>query len=143
MTFAVTTTTGTQPLAAQITTTGSDLNPANNIASADLGQLPPPSFVNVTPSTRYSDTLEITWIAPRVSGVAGSRILRGATSGGSYELVGEATGATFSDVMLERDQRYYYVVQAYDTGGVRSVYSVEANGLLPLFRVYLPLMLRP
>ena len=69
-------------------------------------------------------------------------ILRGETSGGSYELVGEATGATFSDVMLERDRRYYYVVQAYDASGVRSVYSAEANGLLPLFRVYLPLALR-
>jgi hypothetical protein len=66
------------------------------------------------------------------------------SSGLSFStLSGEATGATFRDAMLERDQRYYYVVQAYDTGGVRSVYSVEANGLLPLFRVYLPLMLRP
>jgi hypothetical protein len=142
VTFAVTTTTGTQPLAAQITTTGNDLNSANNIASADLGELPPPTFVNVTPSTRYSDTLEITWMAPRVSGVAGYRILRSAASSGSYELVGEATGTAFSDVMLERDRRYFYVVQAYDAGGIRSVYSVEANGSLPLFRIHLPLVMR-
>lgn len=138
VTFAVTATTSTQPLAAQITTTGSDLNSTNNIACADLGELPPPTFVNVTPSTRYSDTLEITSMAPKVSGVAGYRILRSATSGGSYELVGEATGTTFCDVMLERDRRYYYVVQAYDASSVRSVYRAKANGFLPLFRIYLP-----
>ena len=108
---------------------------------ADRGELPPPTFVNVTPSTRYSDTLEITWIAPRVSGVAGYRILRNEIASGPYELVDEATGAIFSDVMLKRDQRYY-VVQTYDASGIRSGYSAEANGLLPLFRVYLPLALR-
>jgi fibronectin type 3 domain-containing protein len=79
---------------------------------------------------------------PTASGVAGYRILRSQTSGGPYELVGEATGNSYSDVMLERDRPYYYVVQAYDVSGVRSVYSSEGHGLLPLFRVYLPLVLR-
>jgi hypothetical protein len=78
-----------------------------------------------------------------VSVVGGAHVVA-CSSGLSFSTSsGGATGTTFRDVMLERDQRYYYVVQAYDTGGVRSVYSVEANGLLPLFRVYLPLMLRP
>jgi fibronectin type 3 domain-containing protein len=94
------------------------------------------------PRHPLSNTLGITWLAPSVSGAAGYRILRGTISGGPYELVGEATGTAFSDVMLERDQRYYYVTQAYDASGIRSVYSAETGGVLPLFRIYLPLVVR-
>lgn len=68
--------------------------------------------------------------------------MRGGTSGGPYELVGEATGTVYSDLLLERDQPYYYVVQAYDADSVRSVYSTEASGMLPLSKLYLPLVLR-
>ena len=67
---------------------------------------------------------------------------RSETVAGPYELVGEAAGAAFTDVMLERDRRHFYVVQAYDASGIRSVYSVEASGFLPLFRIYLPLVVR-
>jgi hypothetical protein len=133
---------GAQPLSAQVSTTGSDLNSANNIAMADLGELPPPTLVQVNVSARHSNTLQVSWQPPAASGVMGYRILRSQASGGPYELVGEAMGSSYSDVMLERDRYYYYVVQAYDSSGVRSVYSSEARGLLPLFRVYLPLVLR-
>jgi hypothetical protein len=34
------------------------------------------------------------------------------------------------------------VVQAYDASGVLSEYSIEATGSLPLYPVYLPLIIR-
>ena len=72
--------------------------------------------------------------------MAGHRILRSTTFGGPYELVGEATGNCYSDMMFDRDWHYDYMVQAYNASGVRSGYSSEGHGLLPLFRVYLPLV---
>ncbi len=132
---------GTQPLYAEVTGDG-DGNPANNAATADLGELPPPTLVNTVINTAYPNALTVAWIPPLVSGVAGYRILRGTQPAGPYTLVGDAAGTTYVDLLLEPGQRYYYVVQAYDAAGVRSVYSAESEGWLPRYWIYLPLVLR-
>ncbi len=142
VTFSVAAGTGLQPYSVQVTTTGSNLSTANDLATGDLGELPAPAMVQVASITLYTNALQVAWSPPSVEGIDGYRILRSEIAGGPYELVGEATGAIFSDVMLKRDQHYYYVVQTYDASGVRSAYSAEANGLLPLFRLYLPVILR-
>ncbi|MBM3134093.1 MAG: DNRLRE domain-containing protein [Chloroflexi bacterium] len=136
----VTVTGGAQPISAEVTTAGEDINLDNNQATVKVGELPPPTFVRVGPSARYDNALEIKWMPPDVEGVMGYRILRSVTPGGPYELVGEAKRAAYSDLLLRRGQTYYYVVQAYDDVGVRSPYSTEASGMLSLFTQYLPLI---
>jgi hypothetical protein len=137
-TCPVTASGGMQMISAEVTANG-DINLTNNLAHADLGELPPPPYVNATVSQLYSDTLVITWVPPAVSGVEGYRILRSETPGGPYELVGEASGSSYYDTLLARDQDYYYVVQTYDAHGVRSVYSMEVTAKLSPYYVYLPL----
>ena len=142
ITFVVTTTSGEQPIYAELTATGDDVNTGNNIAAVSLGELPPPTLVNVVASTRYANALEVSWVPPAVDGVAGYRILRSGTPGDPYELVGEAEELVHNDLLLEPNQPYYYVVEAYDADGVRSSHSVEASGMLPLSGLYLPLVIR-
>lgn len=132
---------GTQPLYAEVNGNG-DSNPANNAATTDLGELLPPTLVNTVVNTAYPNALTVVWIPPLIPGVAGYRILRSTQSGGPYTMVGDTAGTTYVDLLLEPGQRYYYVVQAYDATGVRSVYSAEGEGWLPQYWVYLPLVLR-
>jgi hypothetical protein len=133
---------GEQPLYAEVACESDDLGADNNVATGDLGQLPPPTFLRVANSTRYANAFELSWLPPLVEGVEGYRILRGEDPGGPYELVGEAMGTVFHDLLLELGKPYYYVVQAYDKHGVRSPYSTEAGGMLPYTDLYLPLVVR-
>jgi hypothetical protein len=142
VTFTVTTTVGTQPIAARLTTTGTNVSSANDIALADLGALLPPTLVVAVESTRFANALEVAWQPPAIAGIAGYRILRKQTAGGPYELVGEATGMLFADVSLQRGTVYTYVVQSYDASGVLSDYSAETPGILPMYQVYLPIVRR-
>jgi hypothetical protein len=133
---------GAQPLYAEVVTSGADSNPANNAATGNLGDLLPPTMVSVVVSSGYENALAVGWMPSLIPGVAGYRILRGMQSGGPYTMVGDATGTSYTDLLLEPGQRYYYVVQAYDAIGVRSAYSLEGEGQLSWHRVYLPVVLR-
>jgi hypothetical protein len=125
-----------------------DVNPTNNDAVGDLSTLPPPRFLNVSALRGTRSALRLHWLAPQAPGVAGYRILRAVTSGGPYELVGQTTATTFDDLMLTPGQRYYYIVQAYDTAPFRggqvaeSPPSAESSGQLPSWRVFLPAISR-
>jgi hypothetical protein len=141
-TFTVTTTVGSQPLYAQVTTSGSNVSTANDVATADLGALLPPTLVIAQASPRFANALEIAWQPPAITGIEGYRILRSQTPGGPFELVGEATGTHLVDVQLQHSTVYTYVVQSYDASGVLSEYSAETIGILPLYSVYLPLVRR-
>lgn len=132
---------GAQPMYAEVTTTGSNVTLDNDRATAQVGALPAPALVRAAASARFRDALEITWQPPAVTGVAGYRILRSSVHGGPYELVGEATGAAYSDLLLTRGQTYYYVVQAYDAAGVLSPLSAESPAELHQTKVYLPLVM--
>lgn len=142
VTFTVTTTAGNQPIYAQVTTSGSNVSAANDVATADLGELLPPTLVIVRPSPRYANALEIAWQPPAIAGIEGYRVLRKQTAGGPFELVGEATGMILIDTPVQRGTTYTYVVQSYDASGVLSDYSAEVTGLLPLYNLYLPLIRR-
>ncbi len=139
--ITMTVATGTQPIFAEVTTSGSNTTIDNDRAAVQLGALPPPTLVRTAASARYRDALELTWQPPAVTGVAGYRILRSSVHGGPYELVGEATGVTYSDLLLTRGETYYYVVQAFDATSVLSPLSLETPAQLHLTKVYLPLMM--
>jgi hypothetical protein len=140
--FQITAGSGSQPLSALVSSSGSDLSAENNTATADLSELPPPPQVHVAASTQYTQAIQVSWLPPAVPGVAGYRILRSEAAGGPYELVGQATGLVYSDLLLEIGQPYYYVVQAFDAVDIRSPYSVEVGGLLPKHEIFLPLIVR-
>lgn len=142
ITFTITAGTGSQPIYAQVTTSGSNVSTANDTATADLGALLPPPLVIVRPSPRHTGALEIAWQPPAIAGIEGYRVLRKQGQGGTFELVGEATGIALVDMPVQRNVTYTYVVQAYDAGGVLSEYSAEVTGSLPLFNLYLPLIRR-
>lgn len=133
---------GTRPIYAEVIPTGEDANPQNNRGVADLGALPAPKAVGVQESTLYEASLAVQWLPLAVSGVAGYRVLRATQSGGPYELVGEATGAVFNDLPVERGKTYYYVVEAYDASEVVSPHSQEVSGALPRLSTFLPAILR-
>jgi hypothetical protein len=139
LTFHVTAGSGAQPVYAQVT--GTDMNPGNNLATADLGMLPSPALISVAPAADGSATMVLGWMPPAVDGVLSYRILRSEQPGGPYELVGMAFGATsYNDLLLQRSRPYYYVVQAVDGSGVRSAYSNESGGEVAALSLYLPLI---
>lgn len=142
VTITVTAQGGRQPLAAQVITSGGNLTDVNDVATADLGELPLPGFVSVSRSGHRSDALEISWLPLAVDGVAGYRILRAVVPGGPYELVGEVSGFLYTDTLLLRGRLYHYVVQAYDDQGARSARSAEVSGMIPAVAIYLPLIRR-
>jgi hypothetical protein len=142
ITFTVTAGSGSQPISAKVTSSGSNVSTANDLATADLGELLPPSLVIVRPSPTHANALEIDWQPPSITGIEGYRVLRKQLPGGSFELVGEATGMTLVDTPVQRGVTYAYVVQSYDADGVFSDYSVEVSGSLPFNTIYLPLVLR-
>lgn len=131
---------GEQPIYAQIETSGGNSSAANDQATAVMGAIPAPTLVAATISSRDANALDLTWLPPEMSGVAGYRILRATQAGGPYELVGEATSTSYSDLLLARGQAYHYVVQSYDAAGVVSVYSAEVTADVPDLQLYLPLM---
>ena len=139
--FVVQSTGGSQPLYAEVSTSGDDASPANNQATGDLGALPRPEFLYVSEDQLHSEALLLSWIASPASGAFHYRLLRAESSGGPYELVGEAQSTLYSDLLLERGKFYYYVVQAEDAHGVRSPYSEESSAALP-YVTYLPAVLR-
>lgn len=140
--FPITVVGGEQPIYAEVIPSGGNTVAANDRATARLGLLPSPTFLSAAVSTSDPNALELSWLPSDVAGVAGYRILRSQTPGGPYELVGEATGTGYTDLLLALGQTYYYVVQAYDASGVLSEYSTEAFGSVPLKTLYLPLLRR-
>jgi hypothetical protein len=142
VTFTVTTNNGAQPIYAHVTTGGSNVSTANDVATADLGALLPPPLVIVRPSPRHAHALEIAWQPPAIAGIEGYRVLRSLTPGGPFELVGEATGILLVDLPVQRGTTYTYAVQSYDASGVLSELSAEVTGMLPLYNLYLPLIRR-
>ena len=140
--FDVSATGGAQPIYAEVVSGNGETSPDNNIATASLGALPAPTLMSVDISTRYEEGIELNWMPPDAQAVTGYRILRSETTGGPYELVGEATGTTYTDLLLQRGKLYYYVIQAFDAGGALSDNSAEMSGILPLNAVYLPAIIR-
>lgn len=141
-TFTLTAGTGQQPLYAVLTTTGDELSTANNQAYGELGEIPPPSMLQINRLEGALVALQVSWTAPDVPGIAGYRVLRGAWPSGPFELVGETARTSFIDWPVQRGVAYAYIVQAYDASGVRSAYSPAMPGYISLLSIYLPIMQR-
>jgi hypothetical protein len=140
--FNITAGSGEQPISAEVSTAGGDASTENNTATGDLGELAAPAMVLVEPGPLPAYRLEVSWLPSPVPAVAGYRILRSETSGGPYQLIGEAEGTVFHDLLVALNQPYYYVVQAFDATGNKSAYSGEASNQLRVHNIYVPVIMR-
>ena len=83
-----------------------------------------------TPPPQHS--VSLSWIAS-TSTVAGYNVYRGSQSGGPYVAVNSALDAStgYTDNSVQAGQTYYYVVTAVDNSGNESVYSNQAQAVIP------------
>jgi hypothetical protein len=83
-----------------------------------------------TPAPQHS--VSLSWTAS-TSTVTGYNVYRGSQSGGPYAAisVGGGTGTTYADSTVSAGQTYFYVVTAVDGSGNESVYSNQAQAIVP------------
>ncbi len=133
---------GLQPLYASVSSGGYNGPAANDTALGSLGSYGAPLMTGVFADGSLPNALRVQWLPPNAASLGGYRLLRSKTAGGPYELVGETSGTTLPDLLLQLGQSYCYVVQAYGSDGVLSPYSAEACAALPLLRLYFPALRR-
>jgi Abnormal spindle-like microcephaly-assoc'd, ASPM-SPD-2-Hydin len=77
-------------------------------------------------------SVDLSW-SPSTSAVVGYNIYRGGTSGGSYAKINSALNTTtaYTDTTVQAGLTYYYVTTAVDASGVESVYSNQAQAVVP------------
>lgn len=85
----------------------------------------------ITGTTR-PHSVTLSWVAS-TSVVAGYDAYRSATSGGPYTKIssGLVVGTSYVDMAVSAGQTYYYVVTAVDSSNNSSVYSNEAQAVVP------------
>lgn len=82
------------------------------------------------PAPQHSVSLSWSESTPTV---VGYNVYRGTQSGGPYEAIstGNGTGTTYTDSTVQSGQTYYYVVTAVDSAGIESVFSNQAQAVVP------------
>jgi hypothetical protein len=74
----------------------------------------------------------LSWTGSKTTGVVGYNVYRGTASGGPYAQVGSLdAGLTYMDSAVSAGQTYYYVVTAVDSTGAESVFSNQAQAVVP------------
>ena len=141
LTFSIAAQGGVQPLYAQVITAGGNASPTNDLTALTLGIPTALITLTVAPSPWEPESLEIAWSVSEAEQPAGYLVLRGATAGGPFELVGESAVASYVDNLVARGQTYCYVVQAHNGGTLSPVSGVNC-GAVALLQVYLPVITR-
>jgi fibronectin type 3 domain-containing protein len=76
-------------------------------------------------------SVALTWVASTTPNVS-YKIYRGAASGGPFTFLSSAgTTTNFNDTNVQSGITYYYVVTAVDSSGNESVYSNQAQAVIP------------
>jgi hypothetical protein len=77
-------------------------------------------------------SVALSWNAS-TSQVAGYNVYRGSTSGGPYTKINSGLDAStnYTDSSVQSGQTYYYVTTAVDSQGTESVYSNQAQAVIP------------
>jgi hypothetical protein len=77
-------------------------------------------------------SVSLGWTAS-TSTVAGYNVYRGTQSGGPYAVLNGSPDAStsYTDTSVQAGQTYYYVVTAVDNAGVESVFSNQAQAVIP------------
>ncbi len=94
----------------------------------------PPVAASVTGSGTAAPqhSVSLSWAAS-TSTVVGYNVYRGTQTGGPYVAMNGTpdAGTTYSDSSVQAGQTYYYVVTAVDGSGSESVYSNQAQAVVP------------
>lgn len=77
-------------------------------------------------------TVSLSWTAS-TSTIAGYNVYRGTQTGGPYAQIGTGNGTatTYTDSTVQSGQTYFYVVTSVDSAGVESVFSNQAQAVVP------------
>ena len=93
-----------------------------------------PTVASMTGSGALSPlhSVDLSW-TPSTSAVVGYNIYRSGTSDGPYAKINPAlnAAAAYTDNTVQAGVTYYYVTTAVDASGVESVYSNQAQGVVP------------
>jgi len=102
------------------------VNQSVTISGANVGG------VNFTATVAQAHTVTLSWTAS-TSTVSGYNVFRGSVRGGPYTLINPSlvTVLSFTDSAVLSGQTYYYVTTAVDASGNQSVYSNEAQAIIP------------
>jgi len=85
----------------------------------------------VTDSSGTIATIKLQW-QPSTSQVVGYNILRGITTGGPYAQVTQTAQLNATDTVPRKSgDTYFYVAEAFNSAGLKSVYSNEAKAVIP------------
>ncbi len=78
-------------------------------------------------------SVALSWSESSTSGVVGYNVYRSSVSGGPYAALTSSPdpSLTFSDTTVSAGQTYYYVVTALNSSGIESLYSNEAQAIIP------------
>ena len=77
-------------------------------------------------------SVSLTWMPSTSSGVS-YNVYRGTVSGGPYNLLKNGVSTTaYTDSNVQSGSTYYYVTTAVDASGMQSVYSDEAQAVIPM-----------
>ncbi len=87
----------------------------------------------VTDTGPAPHTVVLKWTASTSSNVIGYHIYRGTASGGPYTKlnVSPIAGTSYTDSAVQGGQTYYYVATAVDDRNTESVFSNEAQAVIP------------
>ncbi len=85
----------------------------------DFNPLAEPAAVTVV--RKNPSTVRLSW--NRVEGATGYEVLRSTASGKGYKVVGDTTGATYTDKKIRKNMKYWYKIRAY-----HMVEGVKARG---------------
>jgi len=91
----------------------------------------PTEALNGTGQAASQHSVRLGWTAS-TSTVVGYNVYRGTVSGGPYSLVNSSDpNVSYSDATVQAGQTYFYVVTAVDSQGTESVYSNQAQAIVP------------
>jgi hypothetical protein len=77
-------------------------------------------------------SVSLTWM-PSLSPGVSYNVYRGTVSGGPYMLLKSGLSTTaYTDANVQSGSTYYYVTTAVDAGGLQSIYSDEAQAVIPM-----------
>ena len=110
---------------------GYTFSPSSQSATVNGANVTVPAFTTTAVTTTYSVALQ--WDAS-TSTVVGYYVYRTTTSGTGYVKLNPssaATGLSYTDTTVQDGTTYYYVTTAVDSGGTESLYSNEAQAIIP------------
>jgi hypothetical protein len=107
--------------------TSGNISFASNATNAPIAE-----SVTGTGTAAVQHSVSLSWTAS-TSTVTGYNIYRGTQSGGPYAVLGAGNGTatTYSDSTVQGGQTYYYVVTAVDGASNESVFSNQAQAVVP------------